>query len=295
MQKNLLCTALCRTQKLNFVLYAERMKTLITEDKARFEQKYQSPEVLPSFHNFLVLSNNMKAVQVPNEERRFFMLEAARKHYSQAEWSAMWALVKDPSFQELFFQFLLSIDASCVVKGQAPMTAFKTRIQARQAPEAVRFLKDLLDDPALMQKPMRDINSETDQMRLREEFESRDRFVLKHRPNHESNAFGNQTAEWEDWSLAQDLAGHSEIKELVPHRHVVHCVMDHFKGESYVRITADDIHSALESLGLSKTPTLRIPIGGVCRRCYAFPSIEGLRHMLKKQNWLTEEDEELPV
>jgi hypothetical protein len=71
--------------------------------------------------------------------------------------------------------------------------------------------------------------------------------------------------------------------------------MDHFKGESYVRITADDIHSALESLGLSKTPTLRIPIGGVCRRCYAFPSIAGLRHMLKKQNWLTEEDEELPV
>ncbi len=206
------------------------MKTLITEDKARFEQKYQSPEVLPSFHNFLVLSNNMKAVQVPNEVRRFFMLQAARKQYTQAEWSSMWALVKDPSFQELFFQFLLSINTSRVVKGQAPMTAFKTRIQARQAPEAIRFLKDLLDDPSLMQKPMRDINTETDQIKLRDEFETRGRFRLKHRPNSESDAFSNQSDDYDDYSLKQDLASHSDVKELVPHRHVVHCIMDRFNA-----------------------------------------------------------------
>ena len=67
---------------------AERMKTLITEDKARFEQKYQSPEVLPSFHNFCVLSNNEKADQVPNEERRFFLLRALLILYGTSASSA---------------------------------------------------------------------------------------------------------------------------------------------------------------------------------------------------------------
>ncbi len=56
------------------------MKTLITEDK------YQSPEVLPSFHNFVVLSNSEKVVQIPNEEGRFFMLQPKRKLYSKQDW-----------------------------------------------------------------------------------------------------------------------------------------------------------------------------------------------------------------
>lgn len=269
---------------------AERMKTLITEDKARFEQKYQSPEVLPSFHNFLVLSNNMKAVQVPNEERRFFMLEALRKAYTKNDWSALWALVKDPTFQELFFQLLLSIDTSCIVKGQAPMTAFKQRIQARQAPETVKFLKDLLDDPSLMQKPLRELHNENHQMQLRDEFETRGRFMLRHRPNYESSAFAQQTPEWDDWALSQDLANGSKTKELVPKRHVVHCVMDHFKGESYAKVTSDDVNSTMESLGLGKDCATKVPLGSTQKRCYAFPSIEGLRYMLMKQNWLTEED-----
>lgn len=263
---------------------------MITEDRARFEQKYQSPEVLPSFHNFLVLSNNMKAVQVPNEERRFFMLEALRKAYTKGDWSAMWALVKDPTFQELFFQHLLSIDTSCIVKGQAPMTAFKQRMQARQAPETIKFLKDLLDDPTLMQKPVRDINNENDQMQLRDEFESMGRFKLKHRPNYANNPFSQLTDEWEEWCLTEDMAGRSKIKELIPKKHVVHCVIEHFKGESYVKITADDVLAALESLGLGKNQNRELPTGRTSKRCWVFPSIEGLKYVLMKHNWLSADE-----
>jgi hypothetical protein len=145
---------------------AERMKTLITEDKARFEQKYQSPEVLPSFHNFAVLNNNEKAVQVPNEERRLFLLRASRILYSTSASSAthkkhmahLWNCVKDPTFQELFYQFLLGVDTSNIVKGQAPHTSFKQRIQAQQVPVAIKFLVDALDDVSIMAKPMADLS-----------------------------------------------------------------------------------------------------------------------------------------
>ena len=259
---------------------------------ARFEQKYQSPEVLPSFHNFLVLSNNMKAVQVPNEERRFFMLEAIRKHYTQADWSAMWALVKDPSFQHLFYQYLLPLDTNIIHKGQAPMTAFKTRVQARQAPEAIKFMKGLLDEPALMKKRMTDL-SDSEHMAIRDEFESKGRFLIKSRPNVESPAFANlaEEAEWERFQLGKDLQKNSPVKELVPIRHVIQCIMQHFRGESYVRITADDVNTSLEGLGLTKHHNLRIPTGASSKRCYAFPSVQGLRYLLKSHNWLTAEDE----
>jgi hypothetical protein len=148
----------------------------------------------------------MKAVQVPNEERRFFMLEAIRKHYTQADWSAMWALVKDPSFQYLFYQYLTSLDTNIIHKGQAPMTAFKTRVQARHAPEAIKFMKALLVHPALMQKSMTDL-SDSEHMAIRDEFESKGRFLIKSRPNVESPAFANlaEEAEWERFQLGKDL------------------------------------------------------------------------------------------
>ena len=234
----------------------------------------------------------MKAVQVPNEERRFFMLEARRKHYSQAEWSTMWALVKDPSFQHMFFQYLMSLDTSIIQKGQAPMTAFKTKIQARQAPEAIKFVKALLDEPALMQKSMADL-SDSEQMAIRDEFESKGRFLIKSCPNVESPAFANlaEETEWERYQLGTDLQKNSPMKELIPIRHVIQCIIQHFRGKSYVRITADDVNTSLEELGLTKHHNLRIPIGASSKRCYAFPSVQGLRFLLRRHNWLTTEDE----
>lgn len=57
---------------------------------------------------------------------------------------------------------------------QAPMTAQKTRIKARQAMEAIRFMKALLDEPALLQKIMTDL-SDSEHIAIRDEFESKGR------------------------------------------------------------------------------------------------------------------------
>lgn len=262
----------------------------ITEDRARFEQKYQSAEVLPSFHNFVILSNTQKAVQIPNEERRFFMLTATRKHYTAGQWSELWAAVKDPTFQALFFHFLQTVDTSGIIKGQAPMTQFKTKIQAQQAPATIKFCKALLDDPTLFQSPMADIRLESDQMLLREEFDSKGRFLIKTRPA-TPPAFTNlvEEEEWERYQLSIDM-GRTGLKELIPVRHVVQSVISHFKGEAYVRITTDDVTESLEKLGIGKQHNLAIPTGRTSRRCFGFPSVQGLRYLLKKGNWLTVDD-----
>ena len=94
----------------------------------------------------MVLSNTKKAVEIPNSERRFFMLCCVDLHYSQEKLDSLWALVKDPSIHELFFHYLLSVDSSSVKKGQAPFTAFKQQIQSVQAPNAIKWIKHLLTD-----------------------------------------------------------------------------------------------------------------------------------------------------
>ncbi len=82
---------------------------------------------------------------------------AHKKHMAH-----LWNCVKDPTFQELFYQFLLSVDTSNMVKGQAPHTSFKQRIQAQQAPEAIKFLVAALDDVSIMAKPMADLSNDYD-------------------------------------------------------------------------------------------------------------------------------------
>lgn len=272
------------------------MKTLITEDKVRLEQKYQSAEVLPSFHNFTVLSNNEKAVQIPNEERRFFMVHAIRLMHgnspaqNRAWWANAWSLVKDPSFQTLFYHYLSNYDTSSIHKGQAPFSKYKNEIQAQQAPEAIKFLKDLLIDTNIMQKPMYDMNDE-DLMQLRDEFRSRDRFAIKSRNEPTGNAFTNLVGDdWHKAMLERDFARHSTVKEAVPQKHVIKCIIDHFKGESFVKVTGADVASVFKKLGL-QTGTLRIPAGASNKRCFVFPSAEGLRYLLKSQNWLSAEDD----
>ncbi len=85
------------------------------------------------------------------------------------------------------------------------------------------------------------------------EIQEKQRFNLKHHPAADQPYFPNLIGEeWEEAMLKQDLDRRSTVKELIPHRHVVHQVIAHFRGESYHKLTAEDINSALERLGLTK-------------------------------------------
>lgn len=270
---------------------AEKLKTLITEDKFRSEEKYQSPVQLPSFHNFCVASNSQKAVEVPNEERRFFLLQCTRIAYSKEHLDLLWASVKDDTVQRLFYLYCLGIDTSCIQKGQAPFTEFKQVLQSQQAPMAIKWIKHvILSDPdALNFQVPREINKPQERLNLAADLEN-GLFSLKHRPT-DSSAYSNLAgAAYDEMALQHDLINRGHFKTVVPQGHVADCILNHFRGQAYRQSNEDEVLADLARLGLSST-IKRVPNGGTSRRCIAFPSIQGIKFLLRRKNWLSAADE----
>jgi len=238
-----------------------------------------------------VLSNTKKAVEIPNSERRFFMLCCIDLHYSREKLESLWALVKDPSIHELFFHYLLGIDSSSVIKGQAPFTAFKQQIQSAQAPNAIKWIKHLLTDTESLCSCPREVRMESERYAIIREIEESGLFRIRHRPAAGDDAFNNLVGEeWEQHVLQMDLAKRSAVKTVVPMRHVTDCVMTYFKGQSFRGTTEDDIVDTFKSLGLKVDLVKKIPAGGTSRRCIVFPSVQGMTFLLKKKRWMSAEE-----
>ena len=87
-----------------------------------------------------------------------------------------------------------------------------------------------------------------------------------------------------------DLAKRSAVKTVVPVRRGIHCVMNHFKGQSFRGTTEDDIVDTLDSLNLEVDFVKKIPAGGTSRRCVVFPSVQGLMFLLKSKRWMSVEE-----
>ena len=199
----------------------------------------------------MVLSNTKKAVEIPNSNRRFFMLCCIYLHYSQEKLDSLWALVRDPSIQELFFHYLLGIDSSSVRKGRAPFTAFKQQIQSAQAPNAIKWIKHLLTDTNALCSCPTEFQMESERYAIIREIEESGLCRIRHRPAAEHDAFNNlMSKEWEQHALQMDLAKTSAVKTVVPIRHVTDCIMNYLKGQSFRETTEDDIVDTFKSLGL---------------------------------------------
>ncbi len=247
--------------------------------------------MLPSFHNFVVLSNTKKAVEIPNSERRFFMLCCVDLHYTQEKLDSLWALVKDPSIHELFFHYLLGVDSSIVKKGQAPFTAFKQQIQSAHAPNAIKWMKHLMTDTDSMCSCPGEVRMDSERCAIMREIEETGLFRLKHRSEAGNEAFSNLVGEeWEQHALDRDLAKRSAVKTVVPVRHVTDCVMNYFKGQSFRGTTEDDILDTFKSLGLKVDFIKKITPGGTSRRCIVFLSVQGLTFLLKKMRWMSADE-----
>ena len=225
----------------------------------------------------MVLSNTKKAVEIPNSERRFFKLCCVDLHYSQEKLHSLWALLKDPSIQELFFHYLLGVDSSLVKKGQAPFTAFKQQIQSAQAPNAIKWIRHLLTDIDAMCTCPGEIRLDSERHAILRVIEEFGLFRIKHRLAAGTEAFSNLVGEeWEQHAPQMDLAKRSTVKTVVPIRHVTDCVMNFFKGQSFRGTTGGDIVDTLASLGLKVDFVKKIPAGGTSRRCIVFLSVQGL-------------------
>ena len=65
---------------------------------------------------------------------------------------------------------------------------------------------------------------------------------MRHRSAAGTEAFSHLVGnEWEQHAPQMDLAKRSAVKTVVPVRHVIDCVMNHFQGQSFKGMTGDDI------------------------------------------------------
>ncbi len=79
--------------------------------------------------------------------------------------------------------------------------------------------------------------------------------------------------------LKDDLRSYSHVKAKIPKSHVVHCIQRHFQGQRYRQGNEDDYLTALKQLGLVAKPA----------------DILGIRHLLRKKQWLGDDHSDIDV
>ena len=206
--------------------------------------------------------------------------------YKTEHWSKLWALVKDEDARILFFQHLRGQDLTGFQIGRAPETAVKSRAIADQAPVAIQWLRQAVLDEgeaSCMCTVPRKLPSE-----FCYDFQdgAKEAFRLKHRPRTE--AFANLIGdEYEEAMLQRELLTSSEVAIKVPVSHVYDTIHSCFDKQRYQQQNDSEYRAALKKIGL-KTKTASV-MNWKCK-CYHFPSIEGLKHMLGKEKYLNDAD-----
>ena len=227
-------------------------------------------------------TNHSKAVCITNSDRRFFMQRCRNLKYRTDHWDKLWALVKDEDARILFFQHLRGIDLTGFQIGRAPETALKSRAIADQAPVAIQWLRQAVLDEgeaSCMCTIPRKLPSE-----FTYDFQDgvKEAFRLQHRPHTE--AFANLIGEeYEEAMLQRELMTSSEVAIKVPVSHVYDTIHSCFDKQRYQQQNDGEYRAALKKIGL-KTKTASV-MNWKCK-CYHFPSIEGLKHMLAKEKYL---------
>ncbi len=203
-------------------------------------------------------------------------------YYGSEHKSKLWALVTDDTSREVFYQHCLSLDTSKFRLGQAPFTKFKSVMQSKQAPPAIKWLKHAIcSAPDIMAYVPADCKDEDERVAVLQAIQDKKLFYLKHRDaTFFQKLVGDQ---YNEQMLKSDIAKMSQYKTMVPARHVADCIQQYFKGQAYRSVNEDDSMSQLTALGLSTDK-----VGKVCgrsKRVVVFPSIESLHYLLCKGKW----------
>lgn len=258
----------------------------ITEPSYRSEKKFCEPLNITSHHNFVGASNNHKAVEISYDDRRYWMKHTVQMKYTDAEWSALWNLVHQPSIREIFYMYLITcVDTSNLKIGRAPMTATKASAASEGCPLVIKWLKEvIMEDPAAAAHVPSVVGENYD---LRSKWED-DLKVMTFKSRDPSSAAFHYMQNYDDAMLKDDLGSpgrRSNVACVLPHNHLVSCVLRHFKGQAWTKANTDDISRNLEKLGIEKK-TLKLA-GTSRRNLWAFPSIQGIIYLLLKRGWMT--------
>ena len=227
-------------------------------------------------------------------DRRYVIINTTKLPCTTDEWANLWRLVKDSAVREMFWQFLRARDVSSVQPGKAPSNQTKAAAIADQAPDAVQYVKHLcLVAPNDMQPrdtlPL--VGSNSSQLPSAVQLHP-ECFTIKDRPSDLSTnpAFHNLLGDQLDKAMLHyDFVQANRICTNVLEKHMYHCIGRSIQGQRYTTLNEKLFRRDLQSLGLPIGMTTRIA-GVQCRGCIVLPSIQGLRYLIKKKGYLTQEE-----
>ncbi len=192
-------------------------------------------------------------------------------------------------------------DVSHIIPGTAPENDFMASAVAQSAPEAIGYLKHLClaatDD--LQPRDGQGLYGNSSNALPSAVASHPDALVLKERtgdtPDSMSNLLGPQL---EDALLKQDLAANHARRNgvvrtasyiRVPTGHLYGCIARSIQGQRFTTVNEQAFRRDLETLGL----VVGVPgfVAGVkVRSTVQLPTVQGLRWMIKKAGYLTDEE-----
>ncbi|PLW82523.1 hypothetical protein CWI75_12295 [Kineobactrum sediminis] len=122
------------------------LKTLITEPRRQYEQKYQGVIELGNYTRVIMATNSDWAVPAGLEERRFFVLQVADTHIQDHTYFATLQQQMDTGGREALLHELLSRDLSGVEIRQFPRTAALAEQKELSLSSVERWWLDVLDE-----------------------------------------------------------------------------------------------------------------------------------------------------
>ena len=197
--------------------------------------------------------------------------------------------------RELFWQFIRARDISSVQPGMAPSSQTKAAAIAEQAPDAIQYVKHLcLVAPNDMQPhdtlPLVGGNSSQLPLAVQQHPEC---CTIKDRPSDllsTNPAFHNLLGDQLEKALLHyNFVQGTRVCTNVLEKHMYHCIGRSIQGQRYTTLNEKLFRRDLQSLGLPIGQMTRIA-GVQCRGCTVLPSIQGLRYLIKKKGYLTQEE-----
>jgi hypothetical protein len=125
----------------------EDVKTLITEEESSFERKCKDVENLPTPRGVLLLSNDQYALHLPDNDRRFFVIQSAEKPHSEgvACYQRLFSFSDDDA--AALHHALKAIDLSNFSPNMLPFeTAAKKVMVENSRPEIEVIVREMIED-----------------------------------------------------------------------------------------------------------------------------------------------------
>ena len=125
-------------KKFNF----QAMKSVVSEDSFQIERKGVDAVYCQAVDNFIICSNNVMAVKLENDDRRYVICDVNQKYKNDKKHFKPLYEMRKKTFYEHLLTFFMKRDISDFIPGEIPMTKNKKEIQLASENSVIHFIRE---------------------------------------------------------------------------------------------------------------------------------------------------------